>query len=187
MRRSPAIFLDRDGTILNETGYLGDPNKMKFYRSAIVGLQRLSELKIPLIVISNQSGIARGYFTKGDFERVNRKFLSVLRRSGVRISGVYICPHLPSRGCSCRKPKIGLIRRAARERHLDVRRSFVIGDQARDVALARRAKSQGVLVLTGKGKYYRKEVERAGGHVASNLIVAAGWIARQLRGEKWAS
>ncbi len=183
-KKTPAIFLDRDGTILNETGYLGDPKKMRFYRDVFRGLKILSQLGFPLVVVSNQSGLARGYFSKRDYARVNSAFLTVLKKRGVEIAAVYICPHLPTAECSCRKPRTGLLRLAARKLRIDVRKSFVIGDQLRDIELARNARATGILVLTGKGKYYRDGAAKLKSHVASNLSAAAKWIRQRIGDSK---
>jgi len=175
----PAVFLDRDGTILNERGYLGDPRKMKFYKGAPAALRRLSRAGYQLVVITNQSGVARGYFTLGQLARVNQEFSAFLRRRGVRLSAIYFCPHLPKKGCSCRKPRPGLPRKAARRFGLDLRRSFVVGDQPHDMELAHRVGARGVLVLTGAGRSSRPRAAKWEPHVTTNLTTAARWIESQ--------
>jgi histidinol-phosphate phosphatase family protein len=175
MKRA-AVLLDRDGTILNERGYLGDPNDIQFYKSAAAGLRRLQKAGFRLVIVSNQSGIGRGYFTREDFGRVSDRFTAMLRRQGVRIDGIYFCPHLPDAECECRKPKIGMARRAARDLNLDLRRSYVIGDQLRDVELARNIGARGVLVLTGAGRRYSRRARSLGAKVTRNVVTAARWI-----------
>ena len=179
MRRA-AVLLDRDGTLLNERGYLGDPSDIKFYRCAAPGLRRLQKAGFRLVIVSNQSGIGRGYFTRDDFARVSDRFVAMLQRQGVRIDGIYFCPHLPDAGCDCRKPAPGLARRAARELNLDLKRSYVIGDQLRDVELARNIGARGVLVLTGAGRRYHKRARALGAKVTSNVATAAAWISARL-------
>src|ERR1051325_8327952 len=125
----PAVFLDRDGTILTERKYLSTPRRMFFYLSAFKGLRRLGRNGFKLVIITNQSGVARGYFTLKDLHRINFIFRERLLSRGVKISGIYFCPHHPNAGCSCRKPKPMLARRAVRELNLDLKRSYVIGDQ----------------------------------------------------------
>jgi D-glycero-D-manno-heptose 1,7-bisphosphate phosphatase len=174
-QKRSAVFLDRDGTILNELGYLSRVKDMRFYKDAIRALQHLSQARVPLFVVSNQSGIGRGYFTRAQYNLVNRAFLKTLKRKGIVIGGVFICPHKPDQNCLCRKPKPFLLKRAAKRHRLDLKTSFVVGDQDRDLKLARGVKAQGVLVLTGKGKSFRSMV-RPGEKVFSKLSGAARWI-----------
>ena len=174
--KRPAVFLDRDGTLLNERGYLGDPDDIEFYPCAVPGLRRLQSAGFRLVVVSNQSGIGRGYFTRRDLIRVTTRFLALLRRRGIRIDGSYFCPHLPDAGCRCRKPAPGMARRAARELNLDLKRSYVIGDQARDIELASNIGARGVLVLTGAGRRYRARARSLKAKVTSNVATAAAWI-----------
>ena len=177
--KKPAAFLDRDGTLIDERGYLGDPGRIRFYPSVVPALKRLRKAGYRLVVISNQSGVGRGYFTMDTLKKVNRRFLQLLRSRGVRIDGVYFCPHLPAAGCSCRKPAPGMAKKAARDLALDVRRSFVIGDQVRDLQLARRVGATGVLVLTGAGRASRRKAKRLAAKVTSNVGTASVWIAEQ--------
>lgn len=179
MNKKRAVFLDRDGTILNERGYLGDPKKIKFYATAFRGLQTFQKLGFKLIIVSNQSGVARGYFSLAQLAKINRSFTEQLRRRGIHISKIYFCPHSPEGGCSCRKPKPGMIHRAARELKIDLKSSYMIGDQQRDIQLAQRTKLKGLLVLTGAGKYYRGRVKKMGFKVTQNLTTASAWIRRQ--------
>ncbi len=174
--RKPAIFLDRDGTILNERGYLGDPNDIVFYRNAYPALVRLSRAGFVLVIVTNQSGIARGYFTVADFKRVHARFEKMLERRGVRIAGVYFCPHGPKEGCVCRKPKTALIRRAVKDLNIDLKRSFMVGDQLRDVETARNLRIPGVMVLTGAGRSLMREGRRVATKITSNLDTASRWI-----------
>ena len=178
-KKSRAVFLDRDGTILNERGYLGDPGKMKFYSSAFRGLKLLQKMKFKLVVISNQSGVARGLFTLADLKKVNVAFKARLAKKGIRLAGIYYCPHSPTAGCSCRKPRAGMAIRAARDLQLDLTSSYVIGDQKGDMDLARRIKAKGLLVLTGAGAAYRGVAKKFGSTITKNLVTAARWIKKQ--------
>lgn len=175
--RRPAVFLDRDGTILNERGYLSDPDRMRFYPGAFEAMRRLQRAGYRLVVVTNQSGVGRGYFSLERLREINRRFSAACRRRGVRIDGIYFCPHLPDAGCACRKPRPALPRRAARDLRLDLRRSWVVGDQARDVELARNVGARGVLVLTGAGRECRARASAAGGKITSTLATAARYIA----------
>jgi histidinol-phosphate phosphatase family protein len=130
------------------------------------------------VVITNQSGVARGYFSLGQLEKIHRRFRGALGAKGVRLSGIYFCPHAPDAGCRCRKPKPFLVRRAAKALKLDLNKSFVVGDQGRDIELAKRAGARGVLVLTGAGRSQAPAVRKSAAHVARNLSTAADWIVR---------
>lgn len=178
-KRNRAVFLDRDGTILTERGYLADPRKMVFYPNIFGPLKNLRKRGYKLIVITNQSGIARGYFTLAMFNKINAKFNSVMAKHGALIERVYFCPHGPNDGCGCRKPKTLLMKRAARDFGIDLTSSFVVGDQTRDVQMARRAGARGILVLTGAGRSVRKEAEPVASKVTANLSGACRWILKQ--------
>lgn len=175
-RKTPAVFLDRDGTIINERGYLSDPRKMFIYHFAPKALRLLKKAGFKLIVITNQSGIARGYVTEKRLAEIHRVFRARLKRKGAAIDGIYYCPHGPNDGCRCRKPKPFLLRKAAREHNIDLRGSYVVGDQDRDILLARNSGAKGVLVLTGAGRSQKRAVRAQTAHVARHLLSAAKWI-----------
>ena len=175
-KRSKAVFLDRDGTLINERGYLADPSKIFFYPGAATALRRLQRAGFRLVIVTNQSGVGRGYFTLAQAQRVSRRFCELLRRQGVRIDRVYMCPHRPDAGCRCRKPNPFLARKAARELKIDLENSYMIGDQVRDLQLAKNAGLRGVLVLTGGGRAARSEAARIARKVASTIRFAASWI-----------
>jgi histidinol-phosphate phosphatase family protein len=172
----PAVFLDRDGTILTERGYLADPKKMKIYPFAFPALKRLSKAGYKLVVITNQSGVARGYLTLARLAEIHRQFRARFKSKGISIAGIYFCPHAPNAGCRCRKPSPYLVKKAARELKIDLKRSFVVGDQDRDILLARKSGAQGVLVLTGAGKSQTKGTRKQAAHVTRTLLTAADWI-----------
>jgi len=174
-----AIFLDRDGTILNERGYLGDPRQIHFYSFAFEALRKLRQAGYKLVVITNQSGIGRGYFSEATLKKVHQRFLALLKKKGVRIDGIYYCPHTPEAGCRCRKPKPYLVKQATKKMGLQLKTSYVIGDQARDIELAERAGARGVLVLTGAGRTTRRSKGKDAAYVATNLLSAAKWITEQ--------
>jgi D,D-heptose 1,7-bisphosphate phosphatase len=172
----PAIFLDRDGTLLTERGYLSDPRKIKFYRGTAAALRSLQKAGFRLIVVTNQSGIGRGYFSEKTFGEINRRFLALLRARAVVIDGVYYCPHAPSAGCRCRKPKPYLLRRAAARWKIPVASSYVIGDQMTDIDMAVAAGARPVLVLTGSGRRNRTAALRRGAKIAAHIGSAAAWV-----------
>lgn len=147
----PAVFLDRDGTLNVEKDYLYRYKDWEWIPGAIPALRLLKKSGYRLVLITNQSGIARGYYTAGQVDRLHRRVATDLKRNGVSMAGFYICPHGPAAECACRKPAPGLLTRAARELKLDLAGSFMIGDKASDVEAARRAGVTPLFVRTGHG------------------------------------
>ena len=149
-----AVFLDRDGTILVEKEYLADPRQAELIPGAAEGLRRLADAGFVLVVVTNQSGIARGMYGVADYEAVDARMRGLLAQHGVRIEASYYCPHHPDFNgvCQCRKPGSALFRQAARELGLDVRASWLVGDRLRDLEPAASLGARGsVLVRTGYG------------------------------------
>jgi D-glycero-D-manno-heptose 1,7-bisphosphate phosphatase len=184
MRQEPssgrrAIFLDRDGTLNLDTGYVSSPRDVKLLAGAAEGTKRLADAGYALIITSNQSGIARGLLSEAQADDVDRRLLSLLRARGVAIEAVYRCPHLPDGSvaelaieCDCRKPKPGLFLRAAADLKLDLRSSWAIGDSPRDVEAGLAAGCRAILLeKSGAGDEHRPKVR-----IAKNLIEAAGII-----------
>lgn len=155
-----AIFLDRDGTLCRENHYIYRWEDWEWLPGVTVALRGFQRLGFELIVVSNQSGVARGYYAEKDIQRLHAAVKRDLKRRGIRVRGFYFCPHHPDEGrrCSCRKPAPGLLLRAARKHRLDLGRSFMIGDKAIDVEAGRRAGAKPILVLTGYGRRERKSV-----------------------------
>lgn len=148
-----AIFLDRDGTINVEKHYLHKIEDFEFLPGVLDGLKRLLDAGYLLIVITNQSGIARGYYTESDFHRLNDWMLSELKNNGIEIARVYYCPHLPSapiaayrKDCECRKPKLGLYMQAVNDFRLDMEECYAIGDRIRDCSICEETKCRGFLI-----------------------------------------
>lgn len=179
--RKPAVFVDRDGTIITERGYLTDVRRMKLYPSSAKGLRVLQNAGFKIVIITNQSAVGRGLLTLETLASIHNELKRRLRAKGVTVSGIYFCPHLPDAGCRCRKPQPFLLQKAAYEHNIDLKASYTIGDQDRDVELARGVGAKGVLVLTGAGFSLRKKVGPRAVKVARNLLGAARWIARQSR------
>jgi histidinol-phosphate phosphatase family protein len=129
------VFLDRDGTIIVDTSYIGDPAKVQLIPGAAAAIARLNQARIPVIVVSNQSGIGRELFTMDDYRRVERRVEEALAECGARLDAVYICPHAPDEDepCECRKPGTKLFRDAAAQSDLDLAQSWYAGDRWRDV------------------------------------------------------
>ena len=128
-----AVFLDRDGTIMFDHGYISDPRKVEIFGEAVEALKALKEAGYLLVVITNQSGIGRGYFSPEDLEKVNMRMSSLFEERGVLFDGIYICPHVDENKCTCRKPQPGLIFRAAREHEIDISLSYMVGNSKSDV------------------------------------------------------
>jgi len=184
-----AVFLDRDGTINDEVGYLSGPEQVTLLPGAAGALAQLRKAGFKLVVVTNQSGIARGYFTEEDLRRVNDTLEGLLAGEGVKVDAFYHCPHHPTHGekldCSCRKPKTGMVKSAAAKLGVDIRKSYFVGDKATDVELGINAGGKSVLVLTGFGKEEEKLLEAKGigpYMVFGGLAEAAGWIIKDSRG-----
>jgi len=172
----PAVFLDRDGTIIEERHYLADPAGVVLLPGAVEGLRRMRGLDLALVVVTNQSGVGRGYYGYEAVERVHDRLRELLAAGGVRLDGIYVCPHAPEDACACRKPRPGMVERACRELGLDATASFVIGDKACDIALGRAVRATTILVTTGYGE---KELAAGGcrpDHVAAGLSEAAALL-----------
>jgi histidinol-phosphate phosphatase family protein len=176
----PAIFLDRDGTIIEERNYLADPDEVKLLEGAAQGLLALGSHDLPLVIVSNQSGIGRGYFSIAQAQAVQNRLEELLAREGVTIAGWYRCPHDPSDRCACRKPLPGMIFAAARELSLDPSRSFMIGDKRCDIDLAAAVGAAGILVTTGYGAGEMDYARSIAAPVCGNLIEASEVVARRL-------
>lgn len=182
-----AVFLDRDGTLSEEVGYVNHISRFKLYPWTAAAIKRINEAGLKAILITNQAGVARGYFTEDLLLQVHEKLRADLAAEGARLDAIYYCPHHPREGappyradCDCRKPKPGLLEQAAREHDIDLSRSFMVGDKYTDMLLARRAGVRGVMVLTGYGRgeyeYQSGSWESRPDHIAEDLIAAAEWI-----------
>jgi D-glycero-D-manno-heptose 1,7-bisphosphate phosphatase len=148
--RRAAVFLDRDGTIIVDHHYIAQPEQVALLPGAARAVKRLNDAGLPIVVVTNQSGIGRGYFTRAEYDRVHARMVELLAAEGARIEAAYMCPHHPDVDgpCECRKPGSLLYRQAAEEHGLDVRQSWLIGDNARDVMPARTLGARGILIPT---------------------------------------
>lgn len=177
---SPAVFLDRDGTIIVEKNYLSDPDQVALLHGAAEGLRAMSNSSFLLVVVSNQSGVGRGYFSIEQARAVERRVASLLADEGVAIAGWYMCPHAPDENCSCRKPLPGLIHAAVHDLDIDPTRSFVIGDKRSDIDLAAAVGAKGVLVTTGHGYLDIDYARSVSVPVCRDLVEASEEVARHL-------
>lgn len=158
----PAAFLDRDGTLIVEREYLADPEGVELIPGAADALRQLAAAGFRLVIVTNQSGIARGYYGEAEFRAVQRRVEECFAEAGIRFDGVYHCPHHPeiTGACECRKPGLGMYRRAGRELGLDLSRSIYVGDRPSDVLPALELGGTGFLVRTGYGAAHVAEVPR---------------------------
>lgn len=179
----PAVFLDRDGTIAEEVGYLNHQSRFRIFPFAAAAIRRLNEAGLPVVVVTNQSGVGRGYFPESLVHSVNELMKKDLAATGARIDAVYYCPHTSADRCDCRKPMPGLLQLAAREHSLDLPRSFFVGDRYGDIELARNVRARGILVRTGYGEgelaWHSAKWPTQPDFVAEDLSKAADWILRQ--------
>jgi D-glycero-D-manno-heptose 1,7-bisphosphate phosphatase len=184
----PAVFLDRDGTIVREADYLRSPEELRLLPRAADAIRRLNEIGFAVVVATNQSGVARGLLTEDDLAQVHRTLQQRLAKRGARLDHIYFCPHHPTAGrgryrqeCSCRKPAPGMLLRAAEELGLDLSRCFAVGDSPRDLIAGRQAGCRTVLVRTGYGGRAEAESDDPlpADYVADDLAAAVEWIVEQ--------
>jgi D-glycero-D-manno-heptose 1,7-bisphosphate phosphatase len=178
---APALFLDRDGTLCELVPYLHEPSRVRLVPGSGTALRAAREAGYRLVVVTNQGGIARGFFTPEDVDAVHAAVQAALAPCGVQIDAFYTCPHHPdfTGACSCRKPQPGLLQRAGRELDLDLQRSYMIGDTIEDVQAGVRAGCKGILVMTGYGADQfasRRESLPAGVTPTPDLAAAVGWL-----------
>lgn len=179
-----AVFLDRDGTINEDSGYVSKPAEVVLIKGAVEAVRALNSMDVPVIVITNQSGVGRGYFTEDELKAVNKRLIKLLNDGGARIDGLYYCVHLPDDDCGCRKPKPGLITKAASDLGIDPRLSYVIGDKASDAGLARNAGAKAVMVLTGHGRKDVQTLLDAPDFVADDIASAVEWVIEDMKAGK---
>jgi D-glycero-D-manno-heptose 1,7-bisphosphate phosphatase len=182
---SAAVFLDRDGTLIEEVGYLDRAERVALYPYAVDAIRALNRAGIPIVMVTNQSGVARGFFSEAVVEEVHRHIADLLERGGARIDAYYYCPHHPDGRvaeyavrCECRKPGRALVDRAVRELGIDPARSVTVGDRWVDISLARTIGGRGLLVRTGygAGEEHRRPAGLSADAVVDNLVGAASWI-----------
>lgn len=182
-----AIFLDRDGTISEEVGYVNHLSRYRLLPNSLEAIRRINQAGFLAIVTTNQSGVARGYFSEDLVRQVHDRLLAWVSEAGARLDAIYYCPHHPTEGrpplradCECRKPRPGMIRRAEREHGIDLARSYVVGDSRADLEAGAAAGVPGVLVQTGYGRglveHQKETLTVPPLHVAEDLLEAARFI-----------
>ena len=188
MNKIPAIFLDRDGTINEEMGYINHPSRFKIFPFVAESIKIFKSLGFKIIVVTNQSGVAREYFSEEIVKEVHGQLETYLSKRGIGLDAIYYCPHHPSEGkgkylldCECRKPKTGMIKKAAKDHNIDLEKSFMIGDRHKDILFGKKMNLKTGMVLTGYGKgeyeYQRKNWSAMPDYVEENLLK----IAEQIR------
>jgi D-glycero-D-manno-heptose 1,7-bisphosphate phosphatase len=181
-----AVFLDRDGTLTEEVGYVNHPRRLRLLPRAAEAVRRLNAADVAAVVVTNQTGVARGYVSEDLLHAINAELVAQLKRAGAQLDGMYVCLHHPTEGqppyrvdCDCRKPRPGLLVRAAADLGLDLTASTIVGDKASDVAVAPAVGARSVLVLTGYGlgewEYRRDRFPAMPDHVAEDLLDAVEW------------
>ena len=180
-RTKQAVFLDRDGTVCDEVGYVNHLDRLRVYPWAAEAIRRLNHAGMPVIVVTNQSGVGRGYFTEALVRQAHRKIAAQLAARSARVDAFYYCPHHPSAplkayraDCRCRKPAPGMVEKATKRFHIDLISSYVIGDSYRDMQLGFNIGARTALVMTGYGRgeyeYHRHRWPRMPDLIAENLL-----------------
>jgi len=178
-----AVFVDRDGTINRDVPYCGRPQDFELLPTVAQGISLLNKHGFKIIVVTNQSGLARGYFTEEDLAAIHRKMISDLIEKKASIDAVYFCPHHPDDRCDCRKPNTGMFKKAAKEQQIDIAGSYFIGDKLHDMAAANRIECKAVLVPSCEPELSlvrnKRELEVRADFIASDFYSAARWVAAQ--------
>jgi D-glycero-D-manno-heptose 1,7-bisphosphate phosphatase len=184
----PAVFVDRDGTLLEEAGYLDRLERLVFFPFAIDAVRLLNRADYAVVIVTNQSGIGRGMYGEPFVRETHTVMKNRMEEGGARVDGFYYCPHHPDatvpeyrRDCECRKPSPGMLTAAARDLDLDLVRSFSVGDKWTDVAVGTAAGGRGILVRTGYGRSTEASLPQnlTPATIEDNLIAAVAWILRQ--------
>jgi D-glycero-D-manno-heptose 1,7-bisphosphate phosphatase len=187
-----AVFVDRDGCLTEEVGYVNHVSRIRLLPRTADAIRRLNGAGVPAVMVTNQAGIARGYFTEALMHAAHAEMVRQLAAAGARLDGLYVCLHHPDEGeppyrmnCDCRKPRPGLLQRAARELRLDLAGSVMVGDKISDVAVGQSVGAAGVLVLTGYGRgeweHQRAQWTSKPDHVAEDLLDAVDWALARRR------
>ena len=179
-----AVFVDRDGTLNDDRGYVTSPEQLVVFPGVPDALARVNHLGAKVILVTNQSAIGRGFMTAEDLQRIHQKLEDLLRVHDGHIDAVYYCPHHPNEDCACRKPNIAMIQQAAKEFSLDLSRCYFVGDKSSDLEAAHRAGVPGVLVMSSNYSSAAVKASDLGqfpiAHKAESFVQAVDWIERDL-------
>lgn len=170
------VLLDRDGTINEEAGYVLAPDQLRLIHGAAEAIRELRGLGLGIVVLTNQSPVGRGWITEEQLDAIHDRFTTLLREAGADVDAIEHCPHTPDDGCRCRKPRTGMVERAAARLGFDPADAFVVGDHAGDMALGRSLGARTILVRTGHGEQEREAARDLADHVVADLLAAASII-----------
>jgi D-glycero-D-manno-heptose 1,7-bisphosphate phosphatase len=190
--KKPTVFMDRDGTMTVEGGYINHPSRLKLITGTADAVRMCNENGLLAVVTTNQAGVARGYFTEDLIHVVHGRMRKLLEKKNAHLDGVYYCPHHPREGapvyridCNCRKPKTGMIEAACRDLPVDLAHSYMVGDKISDSEFGHKLGLRTVMVLTGYGRgehqYQRKDWKDTPDHIAKDLRAAVRWIIEDLK------
>jgi D-glycero-D-manno-heptose 1,7-bisphosphate phosphatase len=182
-----ALFLDRDGTVCREVGYVNHPSRLELLPRSAAAIRRARQAGFLCVLVTNQAGVARGYFTEDLVHLAHARLEELLAAAGTALDGIYYCPHHPTAGkppyqadCDCRKPRPGMLHAAARDLEIDISRSYVVGDKISDVEMAHGQHAHGILVRTGYGRgeeeYSRDSWTTQPAAITDDLLDAVDWI-----------
>ena len=182
-----ALFLDRDGTVCHEVGYVNHPRRLSLLPGSAEAIRQSRRAGYLCVVVTNQAGVARGYFEEGLVQAANQRLARLLDAEGTALDGIYYCPHHPTAGespyrldCSCRKPRPGMLEQAARDLDIDLAESVMIGDKISDVEAGHQVGARGILVRTGYGlgeeEFKKADWATTPEHVADDLLAAVRWL-----------
>ncbi len=185
--KNRAIFLDRDGTVSYEVGYVNHPSRYDIMPGSVDAIKKINQSEFLAVLVTNQAGVARGYFKEELILKVHEKLENLLSEKNAYLDAIYYCPHHPELGeppyrmnCNCRKPKPGLLMRAQKDLNIDLSKSYIIGDSIKDIETGFNAGVPGILVLTGYGKgeyeYHSSGWNIHPVHIAGDLMAAVNWI-----------
>lgn len=170
------VLLDRDGTVIVDKHYLSDPEQVEFLPGVVEGLRRMADLGWGLVLLTNQSGVGRGYFDVKSVDLVHERLSEMLRGAGLRFDGIYHCPHAPEEECACRKPASGMAEQAAADLGFELGDCVVVGDKEADVRLGKNIGAFSILVRTGKGAAHEERCRGVADQVVDGLEQAADII-----------
>jgi len=175
-RNRPFLLLDRDGTIIAEKNYLSDPDEVEIIPGVIEGLTRLQAEGFGFVVVTNQSGIGRGYFTEENMRSVNNRMCELLAQFGIVIDGIFFCPHHPDAKCFCRKPAPGMVRKAMDELGFSIKNTALVGDKSCDIELGKSLGLTSILVKSGYGSEQEPFLVNTADYIAKDMADAAFWL-----------